>query len=436
MDIVIIDIIVILAVCFGVVFSKVLFRSYWAPFGVLSLLWGTSLLWLSVMTFNIAPFHTLTWLAILLAWSSALFGSLFAVVTFQIASNKNRLESNCNLFVKYKKWVIVLGILSLIGSIRFSIIVVNYFGIEGFFANPLHARTMLTMHYSTGKPTLIFQGVTYVAAVLSGIWVGRQFRCYLLYLPLLAGAIFSIFFVGRAHAVGVVILFVCSFLLADRSRIKWQLKTLRKNIGVYLIGIIFFAVPIMFVSQYRSEVPIDTYIPQVALRFLDFFEHWYLLDKVIQEPSPYHMGVNIFPAFIRSLYYIGLRGDDGRHLGSGNLSIEMPLGSTSNKYPIVSDLYTDFGFLGIFFYMFLFGLISGYLFCLYKKYNRLIALAILPFFYHGIFSSFTGSNLGFAIVFGVLIAITVSALIEKHYKSMQKRMKYKYGKLLNPVNPK
>jgi len=403
--------------CFGVVCSKVLFRNYLAPFGVLSIVWGASFLWLSVMTFHIAPFHTLTWLAISLAWFSAMLGSVFAVIVFQIASSNKRHKYNFDLFVRYKKWIIILGILAIIGSIRFFIVVTGYFGVKEFFAKPLHARTMLTTEYSTGKLTLIFWGVTFAAAVLSGIWLGRKTRSYLLYVPLLAGAVSSIMFVGRSHIFNVVILFTVAFLLSQKGGIRLRLKsTVKRNIAILLIALIFFAGPTMFISQYRSKSLEDTWIPQVVLRFLDFSQHWYLLDEVLQYPSPMNMGVNIFPAFIRSFYYMGLRGDDGRHLGSGNVSIKMPLGSESNKYTLVADLYLDFGFWGIFFYLFFFVFFSGFFFCLYKKHDSLVALSILPFFYQGIFVSLGGSNFDYASVFGMLISVVVAALIEKRWR--------------------
>jgi len=410
-------VVILLLVATTLFFSRLFFRTIFAPLGVFGMIWGFSLSMLCLATLAEYPLSEQTWLLILGAWSSFLLASV--LVGRARATVRKRLRNpNTDLpvYPAFSGVLKFIAIIALLGSLRFAFTVIGIAGWERWLQDSLNLwYTMTTESFDTGTWTSVFQGITMTAAALGGIWAAREPKYLPAYLPLLAAALFDLFFFGRAHTLITVGIFASGFLLSRMAyKVRWVTLLKRRTVLMIIMGTLFVGIPIGYVTQTRRG-PLQEMNPQIFLDYAEnLYMNWYLVEDVVRTQTVFTPGVNIFPQFSMLAYALGLRESDPREERLFNTSRELPSGRKSNTYTLVGGAYADFGMLGTWVLLFSEGVLTGSVFVVYQRRRRLWSMVVLAFVYPMLLFTVQGDQLSspqFNV--GMLLGLGLALWIER-----------------------
>ncbi len=396
-------------------------------------MWGLSFSVLAMTTLDDFSLSAKTWTAVALAWSSFILAALtvgFARVGISKSWQKRPVLA---LSKHYKTILTFIGILSLIGSIRFILVIMTKIGLRTWMENPIACRHLFASSgkFSSGMLTYVFQGINMAGASLGGIFVACQPRFLPAYLPLFSAALFDVFFLGRAHTIVTTIIFLTSFALSrdskqknkEQSRVgnsraltpqaennnslgkKFDLQGKSKFrtyssyfLVLLLVGGLFGYTSYIRGSLDKEEKASEKLSKASRAYIINLSQHWYQAEVVLEKDKALTMGVNSFFVPTLLLYKLGLRETDPRTQRLFSEAHSVPLisgrASKSNVYTLVGSTYADFGMAGLFFMPYIMGLISNSLFVLYQQHNRVWQIVSLSFIYPVLVFTIQGSLLG------------------------------------------
>lgn len=385
----------------SLIISKALLRSFLAPLSVFAAVWGISLSMLWIETLLYYPMHGSTWVFILGAWMSFLVGTVLVALPRRAIPRKFRSQTELALPKGYPLIVTFLGVLSLLGSLRFVRIIVDQVGLIGWLLNPLGLRWALTQggEIQTGLMTYVFQGVTMVAAAFGGVWAVRRPRFIPVYFPVLAAGLFDMFFLGRAHTIFVCIIFVSAAVLSRHKHKATDIRSSKKRL-ILLLGLLvmFAGLPFAYISSIRNSVGGArgwTALSNAVMPFVDYVSvNWYLVDDIMQDSEALTWGKNVFSAEAEALYRLNLLNDDPRLERLYSASREVAGGKWTNTYTLVGSAYADFGVVGALVLLCALGGLTTWVFIKYQSRRHLWNVVALCFIYVELILSIQGDQLG------------------------------------------
>jgi len=118
------------------------------------------------------------------------------------------------------------------------------------------------------------------------------------------------------------------------------------------------------------------------------------------------------------LHSLGLRENDPREERLFATSRPVPLGDPSNTYSMVGTVYADFGMAGVFLYPYIIGVLTTWVFLLYRQHGRLWHIVAGGFFYPYLLFTVQGDQLSsppfnIALLLAVVLAVRMNRVAAK-----------------------
>jgi len=229
----------------GLFLSKFCFRTFWAPLGFFSMVWGGTIILYNI---GILPYPDLsfkTHLVLILNLSS--FSLACLTIGFKNKLfNTQRVTSDDVIASQQKqiKLLILVGsILSIIGAVLALVVILRFFG-ELVFS--IDVRNFITTHsQEIGKTWLSYVfllGVNFVTAALSGLYLARFSSSYLpAFLPIVAIIIFSFAELSRDKIYEILIIYVLFFVLS-KIIFRWKMNIIKIIVPLMLLIICFVVI--------------------------------------------------------------------------------------------------------------------------------------------------------------------------------------------------
>lgn len=411
--------------------SKVLFGSYFAPLGVYGSVWLGALLLFHLPVFN---YRTLSSLTVGVIWLS--FGTFTCgALTIGLAARLGRRQCKVNVVRKpaavvnrklLEYAIVILSILGVVGAMGLLVRVASVYGLAGLFHEASRIRAEVAVfgeNIKVGKGTIYALGLIYVAGSLSGFYLGYFRRRFLFaYLPVVSIIVFEIAFLGRAEVLIFSLLFSICYIAGMRvvrlhgSRAKVRpVMTAREIIALAVaVVIVFVAVNALLHKGVSERQFARVHLPASLLNIYAYIATPIAaLDVALSRPMDHYLlGQATFYPAARALYRIGLI----RNIANTSYvldTVRTPV--PSNTFTYLRPLYEDFGLIGIAFLPWLIGVLSSYLFMLYKRRPNLIKIVTMAYIYVFLVFSIQGNQFWsitftFAFVVASLIAAAVSYL--------------------------
>ena len=401
---------ILLFMALSLIVSKWLFGSYLSPLAVLGWAWGLSLLLYSIEFSSASPLSRQSWVLIFGSWLGFLVGGILVGLRGKTNHSRQKKTRNVGLSEKYFKIMRFFAIISVLGSVRFALSVLSQAGLTSWLNNSINLRHSMTLEdFNTGSLTYVFQGITMASAVLGGVAAAFRPRFGPAYLPILAAALFDLFFFGRAHIITVLLIFLSSLLLSLPLGGQDLGKFIRRHYRrIVIVGFVFVGIPMGFITQSRGRELSFSNLARLIQDYTgNFTQTWYLLDALGTRQSFLSGGINTFFPFSMLLYRLGVLDQDPRINRLFAEALWVPSGRTSNTYTLLGSVYADFGLLGSWLLFFLLGLLLNYLFLRYCRNPQLVRISILSFIYPTLILSVQSNIFGaFAPIIGLVMAVT------------------------------
>lgn len=379
--------------------SKVSFKSWIAPPIIFSGIWGIALL---LFSFRLINFSQLSWKAmaiIALAHLSFFIGAIQLPLLWKINTRKI-VKSQDNLSQHIKKRILEISIVLLsiggfIGALGFAAYLIQQMGsLRVLLYRSGEVRlALLSGNLIFPGPARILNTLNYPAALLAGIYMGGfSSKKFFAYLPVLGILLGSLVGMGRVGIIFGLFYYLNGFFLT-RVFLNASLKIKLKNaVSIFLIILIFLIGSGLarqlrggFDKFYYTTVQFEEYtkIPAPSgILASGFISYYYYFVATLPAFSQYldirrgkslELGRSSFNPLFEILHRLGL--PISYEFNYIYYPVYIP--SPFNVYTILRHLLEDFGFLGILLVLYLFGLISSYLFfCAFIK-KKMIALVIL-----------------------------------------------------------
>lgn len=404
---------------FSIILSKLIYDSFFSPLGVYGLVWNAfPLLYL----LSPLPWPTLSPGAaggILLNWASFSLAS----ITVVLVSRKQTGERSMLNKYRVKVIIIVFGLLGFAGSLLAIYQVVTTYGLETIINRAYIVRRQIAfagtgpLESLTGSYLLAF---TFASAAFSGLYLG-YFRDLFLpcFIPLISIALWSLSKLGRWQLIIAILIYGVSWWLGKRKRgegmrIRTSLLIL---VGVG-IGVI------VLVTSLRGGLPGGN----LARYFQGPQSQWSLfmaaiierlnvpiwrLNNVLTKPAGVTFGMHTFTPVAKLLSRLGLVEYVGPTFVKNINPLKPQFGENYMPVSYLSNVYSDFGLLGLSFVPYLLGGLTSVLFL--RK--SMVSVVILTFLYVSLIWSFDTwlfSSTFFFLSF--LLTIVVAPILQKTHK--------------------
>jgi hypothetical protein len=371
--------------------DKTLRKIIFSPVFVYFAIWSFIFILYASKTLYFGPLSDSFYLGFALNLIGIVLGFATVMSILPHGFKRKNLEANIELFVanlfskkgKIKRIYYVCCLLGLIGVVLMYFSVLRQISMIGFFTEQATVKSYVHRSY---LGTYLSMGA-YLALPLGVLLqsIMRRSRLYIIF-PLVLCFLFSFSFWGRfPFVIALIIVFSCKTL--GNLLIRYQ-KNLKENALRWLfktsvISTLLAIAAFCFLSwtiEWRLSEYSRTYNPYRQLAsenvITDFFRKYesmfgsyraplvtwgYLTASIptlnywISRDSEYALGQASFPYFFRLFHNMGLA-------GKPEITGDRPLGGGLQLPTFLGYAYIDFGFLGIFVYSYLLGLISTFLY--------------------------------------------------------------------------
>jgi len=397
------------------IIARVLFDSWFSPFGIYGLVWVGTLILLHIPIINYYPLTIETLTVIWTSFYCFAMGSLTVGIGSSIRRRKNNSvgfrNNNKIRMMRNEKWIRVavsfFSAISLLGLLGIILFLVRSFGFMGLFTYQaaLYRRVTLTSvpgEFST-KGVSYYLAFIYSAATLSGYYMAMGFGPFIgLYLLFLDIILFEIIYMGRAEILTFFFLFLSAYYLSLKySRIVTYFnKDLKRNktyvtflFGFLAVISIFIIVSFLLGKGSSEELLYYSSIQLPALLYDIYvyptgsvcaFNSW-LSNRGLNQLL---LGQVTFYPIAIILHKIGIL----KQLANTSYVLEnaytpIPV----NTFTYLRPLYEDFGILGIIVIPYMVGLICSYIYASLNNKLVLTKIIVLSYFYAAIIFSIQGN---------------------------------------------
>lgn len=265
--------------------------------------------------------------------------------------------------LRFKLCIIIIGLMSLLGSLLYAQIITGYFGsFEGMFSAGWAVRGAISGGYI--QVPLIVRGLSmlgYSGIILAIVyWIKYRYR-YFLVIPFVSMFIFGIVQSGRAGMILVIIqVFLGSYwkdVLGNKKNIEARLI---RRVAIPFIFILVFFVGGSMMREQNFSIDFSALTRNLSTFKTYAFGGIGALTSYLDKPNIDSLGLGRFS--FASLYELlgihkNIMGIYTDYLPISNIS-----GQTSNIYTVIRPTLDDFGLLGysIYFYIIGFVISIGY----------------------------------------------------------------------------
>lgn len=400
---------------FGILLSKLLYRSWIAPLGIYSFIWSVIPV---LYILSVLPWPDLTteaFVAILLSWIA------FATGCVTVSVGPKARPGTRPVVVKealLRKAIILFGFLGMIGSVFALFKMIRHFGLQAMLQSP--AVVQKVFFFSGENPglfveTVILHAFTMSAGALGGVYWGYfRFRGFLL-IPLVAVTIYSFAMIARLHLLIIILLYLSGYLGGLRLAGK-PLRVKARHIFFILGGFALIIVFTVFVGKtglyfLKYDVPIPLLMAEIIHRLNSPIEG---LNWTLSQESPIAMGRNLLYPVAEVIYRLS-----GLNLPSEPFFVRTnPLfpewGESFRSVSYLGIAYRDFGWLGVLIIPYVLGVIGSLTF----RKRSLPCAIVFSFVYTQILQSWSWWHFRLPFFMGAFLFSLVVAILHAELKEV------------------
>jgi oligosaccharide repeat unit polymerase len=417
-------IVVTLLLFFG---SRFLFGKWVNPLSIYVIPWGVMLTLYEVNFLRYYELSTETWLVIISALFSFIAGILLIKTTFTARENeKKKTLSIVDYTTIFKYLVIVFGIIGLVDALQhWSVLFRMYGSLPGIFLN---ANEIYRLRIEQKIPGLIpyLVAFSYAAIFFAAIYSACKGRITLIsLLPIVGVVLKEVANVGRAGIMLAFLIYLLTYFFArnilkekaikDKRRRKFQILGVVTVVVILIAGATLirsirgtyenFAGASKVLSKTRGGLFITPSI------YLYFSAHVGVLNQFLKDQN---VNKNIGENTFLTAYSVLSKFDLVERPSDYQKGYRIPLWINTGTY--LREVIEDFGYVSIFLFPFILGLISTYYWYRFLARQDLISLFLLTYTCSIIGTSFLTIITRVGIWTISFMIILTAALIMEHFK--------------------
>lgn len=411
------------------ILAKLLFNTWFSPFGVYGLVWIGTLLLYYIPIVYYYPLSAQALVLICLSFFSFALGAF----TIGLVSNNKRFKNTPSKFRNreimqknfnrvFRLVIFLFSFASFLGLFYVLLDLGKVFGFQGLFTyyGSLYRRrafTSLSIGLYYGGILSYCLAFIYSSACLSGIYMAMNHKTFsALYLTFLNIILYEIIYVGRAEIITFFILFLSGYYLTIRyNKISKKDKFYRIVLSFGLILLMIF----IFISSLLAKGTGKELLAYTSISLPSFLYNIYTYPTssigafnafLERENGKLLLGQATFYPIAVILHKLKLIS----HLEEtsyvlDNVYVPIP----TNTFTYLRPLYEDFNVLGLIIIPYFIGLLSSYIFVSLKGNFSLVKVIVLSYIYAFIVFSIQGNLFwNFYYVISIISTCLITKIVE------------------------